>query len=196
MTTPLGTPSPTGAIPHGRLVRLGWSEEYSPPQLLLAALVAAAPAAFVACLVLAGGGLSWWWLVLAPTGLALLSRLESVVVLVLWLGLGILWLGLVPGPFSWWCVPAALVLLVSHAALALLSGRPTAGGLAPETARRTTRRCAVVAGATVGVAALSRAVLAVDVAGQALLVALALAIVAAWWWWAGVSRSDGVGTSG
>ncbi len=196
MTIPVTQSAPTGAIPSGRLVRLGWSEEYSPPQLLLAALVAAAPAAFVACMVLAGGGLSWWWLVLAPTGLALVSRLESVVVLLLWLGLGILWMGLVPGPFSWWCVPAALVLLISHTALALLSGRPKAGGLAPETGPRTARRCAVVAGATVGVAALSRATLALDVAGQALLVALALAIVAAWWWWAGVSGSDGVGTSG
>ncbi len=183
MTTPLRAPAPSGATVHGRLVRLGWSAEYSPPQLLLAALVAAAPAGFVACLILAGGGLSWWWLVLAPTGLALLSRLESVVVLLVWLGLGVLWMGLAPGPLSWWSVPAALVLLVSHTALTLLSGRPTSGGLAPETGPRTVRRCAVVAAATLGVAAVSTAILALDVAGQALLVAFALAIIAAWWWW-------------
>ena len=168
-----------------RLVRLGLSEEYEPRQIALAALAAIAPLAFAGCLVLGGGQASWWWLVFAPAGAATVAFAETPAALVVWAMLLALWVGQVPGPFTWWAVPAALAVAAGHTALTLLAGRPPAGGLAAETFRRTGRRLAVVMGVTVAVAALTQAVHAVGVGGQVVVAVAAVLTVAGWvaWGW-------------
>lgn len=178
-----GSGMPESSARALRLVRLGWSEEYSGAQAVVAAVVAVAPAAYLVCLLLAAPGLSWWFVVLAPVGLTLVSRTGSPLTLVVWAALGYLWVLLVPGPFTWWCVPAALMVLLSHTASTLLAGRPTIGGFSAEAPRRTARRVGLVALATVGVAAVARASLAIGVAGEAAVIVVALVVLSAWWLW-------------
>lgn len=178
-----------------RLVRLGWSEEYGPEQVALAAVVSAAPSVFFAIVRLAGSPVSWWWLVLAPAGLLIVPRAESPWPLAVWALLLLVWVAQVPAPFTWWSVPAALVVALSHTALTLLAGRPQAGRLAPETARRTVRRLGVVGGVTMGVAVLSQAVVASHVGGLVILVVVALLLLALWLGW-GWWRDEGTSAPG
>lgn len=170
---------------RARLVRLGASEDYGMEQLALCAVVVLAPAAFFACAVLGGGGLTWWWLVLTPVTLLLVRWPESSGHLLMWAALLVAWVTAVPGPFTWWSVPAALAVAASHTALSLLGGRPFAGDLARDTWRRVGRRLAVVAGIATAVAALAQAVRAVRVPGVPAVVVVALLVLAGWVWWGG-----------
>lgn len=171
--------------PRLRLVRLGLSEEYEPRQLAVAAVAALAPLAFAGCLMLGGGEVSWWWLVFAPAGAATVAFAETPAALVVWAMLLALWIAQVPGPFTWWAVPAATALAAGHAALTLMAGRPPAGGLAEGTVRRTVRRVGLVVGAALGVAVVTQAVRAVDLGGQVALAVAAVLAVAGWvaWGW-------------
>lgn len=168
-----------------RLVRLGLSEEYEPRQIAIAAVATLAPLAFAGCLMLGGGEASWWWLVFAPAGAATVAFAETPAAMVMWAMLLALWVAQVPGPFTWWSVPGALAIAAGHTALTLLAGRPSAGGLAAGTFRRTGRRLAVVVGVALAVAVLTQAVRAVGVGGQVALAVAAVLAVAGWvaWGW-------------
>ena len=170
-------------LPRVHLVRLGLSDEYEPRQLAIAAVAMLAPMAFAGCLMLGGGGATWWWVVFLPAGAASVAYAETPAALVMWAVLLALWVAQVPGPFTWWAVPAALALATGHTALTLLAGRPAAGGLARDTVRRTGRRLAVVAGAAAGVAVVTQAVRAVALGGQVVLAVAALLTVAGWMAW-------------
>src|SRR3954447_12849335 len=160
MTT---APAPARRV---RLVRVGLSEEYATTQLLLAVTVALAPVAFLVAMILAGSGFTWWFLVITPLAALGAARPESTGHLFLWALLLVVWVIDVPGPFTWWCLPAALVVAVSHTAQVLLGGRPTSGDLAADTRRRVRRRLTTVGSITAGVAVLAQLVRSAQVPGQ------------------------------
>ncbi len=166
-----------------RLVRLGLSEEYGTAQLWLCAVVILAPVAFVAAMILAGSDFTWWFLVLTPFAALGAARPESTGHLVLWVMLLVVWVAAVPGPFTWWSVPAALAIATSHTALVLLGGRPTSGDLAADTWVRVRRRLRTVGAVTVGVAVLAQLVRSIRVPGQVALAVAALLAVSLWLWW-------------
>ena len=166
-----------------RLVRLGLSEEYGVPQLLLCAVVILAPVVFLVATILAGAGFTWWFLVLTPLAAVGAARPESTGHLALWVLLLVVWVGGVPGPFTWWSVPAALAVAASHTALVLLGGRPTSGDLAVDTWSRVRRRLGTVGAITVAVAVLAQLVRSIRVPGQVALAVMALVAVSAWLWW-------------
>jgi hypothetical protein len=101
----------------------------------------------------------------------------------------VVWVTAVPGPFTWWSVPAALSIAVSHTALILLGGRPASGELASDTLSRVRSRLGVVAVITVGVAGLAQVVRSVRVPGQLTLAVAALVAVSLWLWW-GTRRNE------
>ena len=171
--------------PRLRLMRLGLSEEYEPRQIAVATVATLAPLAFAGCLILGGGEASWWWLVFAPAGAATVAFAETPAALVMWGMLLALWVAQVPGPFTWWAVPAAATGALGHTALTLLAGRPPAGGLAAGTFRRAGRRLGVVVGAACVVAGVTQGVHALDLGGQVALAVAALLLVSAWaaWGW-------------
>lgn len=173
-----------------RLVRLGLSEEYGSAQLLLSAVVVLGPVVFLAAMILAGGGFTWWFLVLTPLMGLGAARPESPGHLVLWVLLLVVWVTAVPGPFTWWSVPAALAIAASHAALILLGGRPASGDLASDTWSRIRSRLGVVAVITVGVAGLAQVVRSLRVPGQLTLAVAALVAISLWLWW-GTRRTTG-----
>lgn len=166
-----------------RLIRLGLSEEYGSSQLLLCAVVAVAPAAFVAAMILAGSGFSWWFLVLTPLAAIGVAQPESTLHVVLWVLLLAVWVGAVPGPFTWWSVPAAMAIAASHSALVLLGGRPMSGDLAAGTWQRVRHRLGIIAVTTIGVAVLAQLVRSLRVPGQVALAVAALLVASLWLWW-------------
>ena len=166
-----------------RLVRLGLSEEYGSVQLLLSVIVMLGPVAFLAAMILAGSGFTWWFLIVTPLMALGAARPESPGHLVLWVLLLVVWVTAVPGPFTWWSVPAALAIAASHTALILLGGRPASGDLASDTWSRVRSRLGVVAVITVGVAGLAQVVRSLRVPGQLGLAVGALAVVSVWLWW-------------
>ena len=172
-------------LPRVRLVRLGLSDEYDAGQLAVAVVATLAPLLFAVCLMLGGGEVTWWWLVFAPAGAATVAYAETPAALVMWAMLVVLWVAQVPGPFTWWAVPAAACVAAGHAALTLVAGRPSAGALAGETFRRTGRRVAVVVGVALAVAVLTQTVRAVGLGGQVALAVAAVLAVAGWvaWGW-------------
>jgi hypothetical protein len=172
-----------------RLVRLGLSEEYGSAQLILSAVVVFAPVAFVAMMILAGSGFSWWLLILTPLAAVGAARPESPGHIVLWVLLLVLWVAAVPGTFTWWAVPAAMAIAVSHIALVLLGGRPSSGDLAADTWVRVRSRLGMVGGITVGVAVLAQLVRSLRVPGQLALAVGALVAVSLWLW-LGTRRSE------
>ena len=103
--------------------------------------------------------------------------------LALWVLLLVVWVGGVPGPFTWWSVPAALAVAASHTALVLLGGRPTSGDLAVDTWSRVRRRLGTVGAITVAVAVLAQLVRSIRVPGHVALAVMALVAVSAWLWW-------------
>lgn len=175
--------APAPASRRVRLIRLGLSEEYGPTQLLLCAVVILAPVVFLAAMILAGSAFTWWLLVLTPLAAVGAARPESAGHLVLWALLLVVWVAAVPGPFTWWSVPAALAIAASHTALVLLGGRPMSGDLAADTWSRVRYRLGIVAGTTVGVAVLAQLVRSVRLPGLAVLAVAALVAVSGWLWW-------------
>ncbi len=175
--------------PLSRLVRWGGSDEHDAGRLAVAAVATVAPLLFAVCLMLGGGEVTWWWLVFAPAGAATVAYAETPAALVMWAMLLVLWVAQVPGPFSWWSLPAAACVAAGHAALTLVAGHPSAGALPFEAVRRTGRRLAVVLAVALAVALLSQAVRAVALPGQVALAVAAVLVVAAWvlWGW----RRDG-----
>jgi uncharacterized membrane protein AbrB (regulator of aidB expression) len=101
----------------------------------------------------------------------------------------VVWVAAVPGPFTWWSVPAALAIAASHTALVLLGGRPMSGDLAADTWQRVRNRLGIVAATTVGVAVLAQLVRSVRLPGQVALAVIALVAVSGWLWWG--TRPDG-----
>jgi hypothetical protein len=179
--TPPGFPrSPDGRA--GRVFRLGSSQEYGPQQVVLALVIVLTPVAFLACAALAGGQLSPWLLVAAPLLVLLVAQADSMLPLGLWAVLAAIWVIQVPGPFSWWSVPAALCALLAHVAFALLAGAPTTVMWSGPTLLRQSRRLGVVAGATLVVAGAAELVLGAQLQGQVLLAVGAMLTVAAWVW--------------
>jgi len=176
----MSSPAPGARV---RLVRLGPSEEYGSAQLLLCAVVVLAPVAFLAAMILAGSEFTWWFLVLTPFAALGAARPESTGHLVLWVMLLVVWVAAVPGPFSWWSLPAALAIAASHTALVLLGGRPTSGDLAADTWPRVRDRLTTVGAVTVGVAVLAQLVRSIRVPGQVALAVAALLAVSLWLWW-------------
>lgn len=172
-----------------RLLRLGRSDELAPHPATLAAVLVVAPVLFLGCAVLAGGRVSPWLLVLAPVLLLLVPRAGSHLVLLLWAALGAVWLVQVPGPFSWWALPAAASALFGHLAASLLSGSPTTVTWPASTRRRYLRRSVVVLAVTALVAALVQVVLRARLSGDVALTAAAL-LGTAVWLWAGRFRDE------
>jgi hypothetical protein len=178
----VSAPTPAGSR-RVRLVRLGLSEEYGSAQIGLVTVVALAPLAFVVAMVLAGSEFSWWLLVFTPLAALGAARPESPGHLALWVLLLAVWVVGVPGPFTWWSVPAALTVAVAHTGAVLLAGRPSSGDLAADTWSRVRSRLGMVAGIVVGVAVLAQLVRSVRVPGQVVLAVLALLAVSIWLWW-------------
>ena len=166
-----------------RLVRLGLSEEYGAAQIGLAAVVALAPVAFLVAMILAGSQFTWWLLLFTPLAALGAARPESSGHLVLWVLLLGVWVIAVPGPFTWWSVPAALTIASSHTALVLLAGRPASGDLAADTWARVRARLGVVTGLVIGVAVLAQVVRSIRAPGQLALAVIALVAVSVWLWW-------------
>ena len=166
-----------------RLIRLGLSEEYGATQLLLCSVVILAPVVFLAAMILAGSEFTWWLLVLTPLATVGAARPESAGHLILWVLLLVVWVAAVPGPFTWWSVPAAMAIAASHTALVLLGGRPMSGDLAADTWQRVRNRLGIIAATTVGVAVLAQLVRSVRLPGQVALAVIALVAVSGWLWW-------------
>ena len=171
--------SPRGT---GRLFRLGSSDEYGPQQVVLGLVITVAPVVFLACAALAGGRIAPWLLVAAPLLVLLVPHADSSLPLGLWALLGAIWVIQVPGPFSWWSVPAAVSALLAHVACSNLGGAPTTLRWPGATVVRQSRRVGVVAAATLLVAGSARLVLRAELRGQVLVAAAAMLAVAAWVW--------------
>ena len=165
-----------------RTYTLGRSEELGRDQVALGLVVVLTPAAFIGCAVLAGAGISAWLLVLVPSAVLLVREADAVWPLVAWTGLGVLWVVQVPGVFSWWAVPAAVCVLLSHVATGLLAAAPPALEVSRQTYRRCVRRVAVVSGVTLAVAGASQLVVRLALAGHVAVTVLALAALAGWLW--------------
>ena len=165
-----------------RVVRLGRSAEYGVHVVALAAVVVAGPVGLLLCGLAAGGSLPWWTLVVAPLLLLLLPRAGSVLPGLVTLLLVALWAVTVPGPFTWWAVPAGGCLLLLHLAVAALASTPTTVRWPAGTVRRWGRRTAVVLVVTAAVAGAADLVRHVHPPGSAVVGVLALVLVAAWPW--------------
>lgn len=171
-------PRPTGA----RVVRLGRSAQYGVHAAALAAVVVAAPVGLVLCSLAAGGSLPWWTLVVAPLLLLLLPRAGTVLPGLVTLLLLLVWTVTVPGPFTWWALPAGACLLLLHLAAAALASTPTTVRWPAGTVRRWGRRTAVVLAVTAAVAGGADLVRHAGLPGSAAVGVLALLLVAAWPW--------------
>lgn len=153
-----GQPS-GGAEPSSRTwrtVSFGRGRQWSLPQLGLAVLGVASAAIFLQSLWQASGGFDpiWWSLVLVP--LVTIAYAGSGVPLAYWGLMLVGWFVLTPsGSFSAWSVPAALALLVGHAAAALSATTPPAGEFSTRTLRRWLRWVVVAALAAPAVALLA-----------------------------------------
>ncbi len=195
MSLTRATPSAAGA---GRLFRLGSSDEYGPHQALAALVVVLAPIAFLGCASLAGGRITLWLLVAAPLLVLLVPHPDSVLPFGFWALLGVVWVVEVPGPFTWWSVPAAVSALLAHVAFSRLAGSPTTVRWPRATRVRQSRRVGVVAAATVLVAALAQLVLRLEPGGQVVVVVAAMLAVAGWLWigrWRDESRAGSAADS-
>jgi len=158
-------PTPGAGQPSGgagpssrtwRTVSFGRGRQWSLPQLGLAVLGVASAAIFLQSLWQASGGFDpiWWSLVLVP--LVTIAYAGSGVPLAYWGLMLVGWFVLTPsGSFSAWSVPAALALLVGHAAAALSATTPPAGEFSTRTLRRWLRWVVVAALAAPAVAFLA-----------------------------------------
>lgn len=173
----------SGPRPAGvRLVRLGRSAEYGPHGAALVAVLVLAPAVVLLCGLAAGGSLPWWTVLATPLVLLVAPRAGTVLPGLLTLLLVAVWLLTVPGPFSWWALPAAAALLLLHLSAAVLASTPTTVRWPAASVRRWGRRTGVVLVVTALVAAAADLVRHVRVPGSVALGAVALLLVAAWPW--------------
>lgn len=163
-----------------RLIRIGTSDEFGWQQVVLVAIVVLAPAAFLWCASLAGGQVSPWLALLLALTAALVIRAESALLAILWLVLGVLWVAVVPSPFTWWSVPAAGVALLGHVSAGVPAGAPLTTVWPAATIRRYRRRIGVVLAITGGVAVLAQITVSLRTSGAAWLVVVALLLVAGW----------------
>lgn len=166
-----------------RVVRVGHGDELGMAQLVVGALGIVAPLAFLGCASAAGASVSLW-LVALVLAAAIVVQIATwaLGVTLLWAMLALVWVTQVPGPFSWWSVPGALLAMAHHVGLAQIAGRPSTAPVDRTTLRDTLRRCGVVAGATVAVAATSALVLRLGLDGSAVLLVVAVLAVSAWVW--------------
>lgn len=143
-----GTAHTRGAAASYRTLRLGAGPEWSTGQLALGAASTAGALLFLAALYGASGGfdLVWWLLAIVPV--LTFSMAGSGMALGYWALMLYGWFLLTDsGSFTWWSLPAAAGLLVSHAATSLSASMPPAGQLARAAVRRWGRSIAIAFGA-------------------------------------------------
>jgi hypothetical protein len=117
---------------------------------------------------------------------------DSHVGLLVVLLLGVEWLATVHDPTTPWSIGAAVSLTVFHASMAAASVAPPAATWTRAMCRRWVRRCLVVMVASAGTWAVVAAIHGHDVAGSAVLVAVALvALAIAGLWARGVTLDAG-----
>ena len=155
--------------------RLPWGRQVA----VARAVVLLAPAAFLGLDLLAGGRLPRSWLLLAVLGIACARRPDSTVPLAAWGLLGAVW-ALTVESFSWFAVPAALVVLAAHSASAFVAGAPADAAVDRALGLLWLRRLALVAFATALVAAAGALLSTRSIPGSAVLTAVALGAVGAW----------------
>lgn len=144
-----------------RLVRI------DPTRLRALIVVLVAVLTFHGCAAAAGRSV---WLVLVFAVLATLAvaiRTDGATESVLFVALGLDWWGASDG-LSWWCLPAAVCLLVVHSAVTLVASGPDTAPVPRELVLRWVRRTALVAA---GCTALGALLLGVRHAG----------LVTTWW---------------
>ena len=182
-SAPLTPLTPRGRVRRGRrLVRIGNYDEFGWQQAVLASVVVLAPAGFLWCASLAGGEVSPWLALFLPLAGALVVVADSALATGVWLVLGVLWVALVPAPFTWWSVPAAGAALLAHVAGTGLAGVPLTTVWPAATIRRYRWRIGVVLAITTAVAVVASVTLSLHVSGGASLFGVALLLVAAWLW--------------
>ncbi len=179
----------TRAIAGRRLLRVGLAEAWGRDRVVLFAIQIVLVLGFLGCLRAAGGSVDGWGLGFAAVGAAAMARVpETPVPLLGWGALLVWWALTVTTRFTWWALPAALVLLVAHTAFALAALGPRDGQLTRALVVRTIRRLLVVAG-LVGLVALGCASLyAAQPPGYPVVVGAALLVVAGWLWLVGTDQ--------
>ena len=166
---------------RARLVELrhasGW-------HLALRALVLLAPLGTLAFLGAAAGHMPVLFpvpvVVLAVAAMLVPDSAAGVVLLVLLIWE---WYARVDDPHTWWALPAALSMLVFHAAAAACSGLPAAGRWPAATRRRWLWRCGAVGLATVAAWGVGVGIARLDAPGDVLLTAALAFVIAGGVWW-------------
>ncbi len=145
-----------------RLVRI------DPGRLRALLLMCVAAFGIHLCATAAAGSWSWFAFVLVLLGvLALLVRTDGSTEMLLFIAFGLDWWATGDEP-SWWCLPAALCLLVAHSCVTLVASGPDAAPLPRDLVRRWVRNTMLVGAGCTAVGAL---LLAVRQTG----------VVATWW---------------
>lgn len=147
------SPGPGWGRTH-RTLGFGVGPEWSTHQLALTAANTAGAAVFLAALHQASGGFDgiWWLLLVVPA--TTMSFAGSGLLLGYYAVLLAGWFYLTPaGSFSWWSVPAAAGLLLSHTASALSATAPPAAQLTRNQLERRLRPTAIAFAAAVVTAA-------------------------------------------
>lgn len=155
-----------------RLVRI------DPTRLRALAAVVAASLAFHLCAA-AAGSTSWFTLVLVIASAGVVAvRTDGATELLLFVVLGFDWWGATTAP-SWWCLPAALCLLVVHSAVLLMASGPDNASVPRTLLRLWVVRTAIVGAAGVVLGALLLAVRAAGASGPWWPAPLALVVLGA-----------------
>lgn len=130
-------------LPLRGRIRQRW--RWSPAVTLARAVALLAPTAYL--LLLVRGGLDPGWVLLGLLGLAVNRWPDGPGPLAVWSTLVALWW--VAGPADVWStLPAAIVLLLAHAATAFIAGAPDDAAAGPVARRRWSLRLLAVAGLT------------------------------------------------
>jgi hypothetical protein len=151
-TAPEPRPAPSRDKPH-RTLRFGVGPEWSSAQLALGATSSTGAALYLVALHQAAGGFDPVFWALAAVPMLTLSLAGSGASLAYWALMLYGWFVLTDeASFSWWALPAAVGLLVSHTATALSASVPPAGMVATGSLHRWGRGVAVAVGAAAVVA--------------------------------------------
>lgn len=156
MSTTASGPVPRRRGRGSRFLRFGSGPEWSMHQVFLAIAATAGVVLYLVALGGATGGFdSVWWL-LAAVPLLTWPLSNSAAALVLWFVLILAWVNLTPsGSFSWWSLPAAAGVTLSHASTALAAAAPPSAPLGRATARDWFGQVAVALAAAAVVAVLA-----------------------------------------